>query len=291
MRRIGLLFLINLCCNIFSYSETRLIFVDRGTLSPVWGNSIQIEMDGFFISDRELTVSDWKKYLSTTGYNYNWSRSNHSLSPNSSPNTLIENDDWPMYNVTWLEAVEYCNWLSRNEGYSEVYSISGNEVYWDRTKEGYRLPTELEWEYAAKGGDVSIPTKFSGSNNVDEVAWYGDNSGGYPNPVKQKKPNILGLFDMSGNVGEWCWDFYEKDYIPSQENKYGPLVGNAYETIDSKENERDLKVVRGGTCLNSMKFCDIEKRGASYLDDRAMVGFRIVLDAGEQNNFSESLQK
>jgi len=127
--------------------------------------------------------------------------------------------DNPAVYVTWFDAVQYANWLSRKKGLKPVYAFSNDPATSDTLvsanweANGYRLPTEIEWEYAAKEGPFLSTTNYSGSSNIDEVAWWGNNSEQVhavkrTNAVATKQPNRLGLFDMSGNVWEWCWDWH-----------------------------------------------------------------------------------
>ena len=193
----------------------------------------------------------------------------------------------PVENVSWWDALEYCNKLSEKYNLEPVYDLSkkdegilkinqlGGETEYPniadfRKTEGFRLPTELEWEWFARGGEIAIQDgtfnyQFSGSENIDEVAWYEKNSGSQTHDVGTKKPNQLGLYDCSGNVCEWCYDTASSGYI-SEETSY---IYDA--TVEYRK-------IRGGSyyeyncyvvTLNLM-FCREE---VNYSSD---LGFRIV---------------
>lgn len=131
-------------------------------------------------------------------------------------------NDRPVGAVSWYDAINFCNMLSLGMGLEPVYSGNGDNVTQDTSKNGFRLPTADEWEYAAKGGE---DYKYAGSNRINEVAWYTKSKtkdGVGPQPVAQKKPNGYGLYDMTGNVEEWCWD--PSNYSPRVRNRLGGCI-------------------------------------------------------------------
>ena len=148
----------------------------------------------------------------------------------SNPSSF-QGDDLPVESVSWFEAVAYCNALSQKEMLALCYQISGTTVLWADVKcTGYRLPTEAEWEYSANPARPPR-TVYAGSDVVSEVAWYGANSGSKTQAVKTRKENERGLYDLSGNVWEWAWDWYQGDYgTVSVTDPMGPSTG-AYRVI------------------------------------------------------------
>lgn len=134
-----------------------------------------------------------------------------------------------------------------------------------QTGKTFRLPTEAEWEYAARGGSKSRGYKYSGSNTLEDVAWNNENSNSTTHAVKSKKPNELGLYDMSGNVCEWCHDWYGNYTIRSQTNPIGISYGSSC-------------VVRGGSWYKNATFCRVSNRNSSNPSNRDIhLGLRLVL--------------
>ncbi|MCK4448694.1 MAG: SUMF1/EgtB/PvdO family nonheme iron enzyme, partial [Candidatus Marinimicrobia bacterium] len=223
-----------------SGSTGNMIFVKGGTFTMGSNNgdsnekpTHRVTVSDFYIGKYEVTHEEFIKFLNAVGV----------LSSGSyKGNELIDMDDsdcaisyrsgsfyskgskyaddikCPVIEVTWYGANEYCKWA------------------------GGRLPTEAEWEYAARGGNKSKGYNYSGSNNIGDVAWYTSNSSRKTHPDGQKQPNELGIYDMSGNVWEWCWDWYGSYSSSNQTNPTGPASGS-------------VRVLRGGSWFVGSYIC------------------------------------
>lgn len=205
-----------------------------------------VELDGFSISDHETTVLEYCLFLNYSDHSEveDWVEFDQIEFRNNKFHPRSGKEYEPISSGTWFGAVAYAEWL------------------------GCRLPTEAEWEYAAKGGDHSRVFEYSGSDNHQEVAWFSENSDGSAHIIASKKCNEIGLFDMSGNVKEWCNDWYSCTYYrdsPSS-NPNGPFSGNEAST-------------RGGSFMNSEVPLKVTSRWRATPEtkDRA-IGFRIASD-------------
>jgi formylglycine-generating enzyme required for sulfatase activity len=251
----------------------------RNIKSNYYGRGITVS--DFYMGNYDVTQKEWTQVMGTNP-------------------SQFKGDDLPVERVSWYDAVEYCNRRSMKEGLQPYYTIDktrkdpNNEpdpefgdldkVKWTVTTNaganGYRLPTEAEWEYAAGGGRLSRGYTYSGSDKVDEVAWYWRNSGdkilsgawswpliqqnhGRTQPVGAKKPNELGLYDMSGNVRQWCWDWH------------GDLQTNVADPKGSQHGFR--RVWRGGSWLGADFACMPAYRGDLAANGAGPdQGFRVV---------------
>jgi formylglycine-generating enzyme required for sulfatase activity len=161
----------------------------------------------------------------------------------------FQGDQLPVESVSWKDAVHFCNLLSAQTGLVSCYNADGEDFVFDPQANGYRLPSEAEWEYACKAGSAGIRY-----GELDEIAWYKDNSNGSTQPVGTKNPNAWGLYDMLGNVWEWCSDIYDEEV-------YGTY-----------------RIFRGGGWYDEARGCMATNRRRSHpasfrIDD---LGFRIA---------------
>src|SRR6056297_3895081 len=249
-----------------AWAAPEIVLVKGGTFqmgntrgdSEGWDNekpvhTVKLTYD-YYIGKYEGTFNEYDAYCEETGLSKKrdkgWGRGER-----------------PVIYVNWSEAIAYCNWLSEKEGLAKAYDNEGNLL--DKTGkqttnitkvEGYRLPTEAEWEYAARGGHKSIEDfKYAGSNTFDEVAWckpmFGEDTSKSTNEVGKKTPNELGLYDMSGNVWEWCYDYWDSNYY-AQSDKTNPTGPEA------PSSKTGYRVARGGAWY----FYDVDSRVAKRFD-------------------------
>lgn len=267
---IATLGIVSACSQGTPKAKDNLVWVKGGTFkntkSGFYGTSVTIP--DFYISPYEITQKEW---VQVTG---------------SNPSTF-QGDNLPVEMVSWYDAVEYCNQRSLQEDLEPYYNINkdtkdpenksdNDDMKWTVTinaeANGYRLPTEAEWEYAAGGGQMSKSYIYSGSNNADEVAWYWRNAGdqylsgewNWPviesnkNTTKSagvKKSNELGLYDMSGNVREWCWDWYE----------------------DLNQASGSFRVVKGGGWIGGVSNTEVSFKGKFEANGKGPdQGFRVI---------------
>jgi formylglycine-generating enzyme required for sulfatase activity len=265
-------------------SIDKMIFVKGGIFKMGgydrdWQKPIhEVYVDDFYIGKYEVTYKEYLEFLNSKGVSSNgsyngeiWIVIAHKYCPisykndsyyfknkyytdyesgsfNFERNFYADNENCPVAFVTWYGAKAYCEW------------------------KGGRLPTEAEWEYAARGGNKSKRYKYSGSNNLNDVAWYYSNSGLKTHEVGTKQPNELGIYDMSGNVGEWCSDWFNYHYYKNspKNNPQGPSYG--------KYNH----VLRGGAS-DDFSSCSISERYTRVtLDDTMYNGFRLVKCKSEE---------
>ena len=220
----------------------------------------QVTVDDFQMARHETTWWQYTLFCRATGREYD------------SPGWGIDGDN-PVVNVSWYDAIEYANWVSKQLGRDTVYrgELRNQAVQADWSKNGYRLPTEAEWEYAAKGGKLKQKYIYSGADSLNLVGWYGGNSDTgdgiqRTRPVAQKAANGLGLYDMSGNVWEWCWDLYDGAYdLEDSDNPKGP-------------DEGSTRVIRGGGWYDNAASCRVAFRDYGTPGDRYDgIGFRLVV--------------
>lgn len=228
----------------------------------------QVTVQDFYLSKYEVTLQEFKAFMDATNYRTDADKKGSSWTWNGSicreqngvnwwhcdvagKPRLKEDYNHPVIYVSWNDAVAYCHWLAQTTG------------------KKYRLPSEAEWEYAARGGCSGSKYKYSGSNNLDEVAWHEDNCGYKTHPVGQKKANELGLYDLTGNVMEWCQDRFQ-DWHEGYSNSVPTTL------IDTASHSN--RVIRGGGWNHEKRHCRVYYR-YYYLSEAQgfSLGFRLAL--------------
>ncbi len=271
--------------------SNEMVFVEGGTFTSLdydWEDEEYVSTDyiitlsSFYMSKYEITQSEWETVM--TG-------NNNGISANPSITKDNIDMDNPVDFVSWFDSIVFCNRKSIMENLTPVYVKHGqtdpdlwgnipvsrdeaNDLEWiyltiNLSANGYRLPTDMEWEWAARGGLIAqqsgtFYTPYAGSDTVDTVAWYRDNSQNRTHPVGSKSPNELGLFDMTGNLWEWCWDWLSLDLSGTHTNPLGA-------------NKGLTRILRGGSWYQKSTDCIIPFRVSGYPESRGSdLGFRLV---------------
>jgi len=259
-----------------------------------------VSVSDFYIGRYEVTVEEFSLFVAATNHRTDAEMKGFSLIWNG--DEWVRRDsvywqmdyqgvprsssgyDYPVLHVSWRDATAYCNWRSEQDGFIPVYRMFKQNIVADWQADGYRLPTEAEWEYAARSKGEKVKYAVSGDqaileeyvnfcDNNCQQSWKSENQNdgfSFTAPVGSLRPNGLGVYDMSGNVWEWCWDIYGKKYYRSSlnlVNPQGPLLGTD-------------RVVRGGSWLSAGTDCRTSTRAYSEPDyTGADIGFRLVRSA------------
>lgn len=264
-----------------------MIFIQGGTfqMGDTFGDGEDDEkpvhsvtLDNYYLACTEVTNADFVQFLNEKGNQRQGGSEWYDISSpyskivdgNSSFKVWNEFDNHPVLRVSWYGAIQYCNWMSERHGLRPVYIISGSKITAIWINNGYRLPTEAEWEYAARSGGKN--QKWAGTSQENQLGKYAkihvnDNYFIETTPIGSFQENELGLFDLVGNAWEWCWDRYDSDYYASsiKGNPRGPTSGSR-------------RVIRGGSLNHDPNYCRASDRNFVRPKGRLgiPVGFRLA---------------
>lgn len=264
----SIFFLIGMSLNIFSETKEKdsvqlsgieFIYIPAGDfiMGSIKGESDErpehkVSVCPFYISKHEVTFTQYDLFCEKTGRKKpsdagyaraNWKKMGIEVSPDD---LKWGRGSLPVINVSWHDAKAYCSWLSKKTG------------------KKIRLPYEAEWEYACRAGTPGLYY----DDNIDEIAWHNGNSNNQTHPIMKKKPNVFGLYDMLGNVWEWCEDLYD-------------LYSTAKNNIKKSKHQKNgtYRVVRGGSWINKPEVCTAHRRRGCDPDKSGSgLGFRLVLE-------------
>lgn len=299
-KTIIILFLILMCISCFAGTE--MIFVEGGTMligveESKRNQPHNVTLSDFYIAKYLVTMKEFRDFLANTKLPFSWDgriTSSYLTIGDAAPT-----DNCPAQGMTWLYAVLYCNWLSEKENLIPCYEfpngLSDPKIYenmrWNHEANGYRLPTEAEWEYAARGGQLSKGYKYPGSNNIDEV----NKESAVSYEIGQMKPNELGVHDMGGLVSEYCYDWYDKkmwEWLPQENPCFETLSMLSEDKLPKpKRGISQLSKVYKGADRDENLYASSHYRFSLLLPHSSTIGIRLVRNYDEKSSINNNVTK